>query len=294
MWNVRPRGPTAAMTPTADRSAGAGGPADDGPRRPPRERALRRAAAALAAFALVVLAFLLALRQPRVGTWLANAILSRVTLSPRASAHVAEVRGDWIGWLELRGLTVMRGDTLLASADTLRARYRLGALLAGRLHVSDVAVLGVRVTADARDTTKKVSKKPPLTFGQVLAGRFYTGLPLRFERLRLADVTIGGHSYAPDTGFRITHLAARASELRLGRGFAFRLDSLAAPLRPCGSGRAPASLALACALASGRAELGRLRFTSNGTAVDPAGGAAGGGTGSNAGGKGSNVEGHGA
>ena len=245
------------MTSTARRRDGADGPADQGPR---RSRALRWAVAVVLALAFGVLLALIAIRQPAVATWLANVLLARLTPLPRASARVAEARGDWIRWIELRGLRVTRGDTLLAGVDTLRARYRLDALVLGRLEVDALALHGVRVTADARDTTRRAVKRPALTFEQVLQGRFYTGPPLHVARLDLADATIGGHADAPDTGFRITRLAARASDVRLGRGFAFRIDSLAGGLHPGGGRRDSASFEVAAALAGGRAELGRLRF----------------------------------
>ena len=133
---------------------------------------LRWALALVLGLAGVVLLVLIALRQPGVATWLANAVLSRLSPLPRASARVDRVHGDWTGWIELDVLTVARGDTLLARADTLRARYRLGQLFAGRLDVTEVAVLGVRVTADARDTTKGETKGRPLTFAEILQGRF--------------------------------------------------------------------------------------------------------------------------
>jgi hypothetical protein len=207
-----------------------------------------------------VLLALIAIRQPAVGTWLANLLLSRFAPLPRASAHVASVRGDWIGWLELHDLRVVRGDTLLAAVDTLRARYRLGALVLGRLEVRELALSRVLVTADARDTTRRVSKPPPLTFEQVLQGRFYTGLPIHVGRLSLGEGTIGGRAGERDTAFRITRLALRARDLQLGRGLAFRVDSLAGVLHP-GAGRGDsAAFDVAASLAGGRAELGRLRF----------------------------------
>ena len=139
------------MTPSAPRSAGTGGPTEERPR---RSRALRWAVALSAALVGAVVAALVAVRQPAVGTWLANAILSRIAPLPRATMRVTEARGDWIGWIELRGLRITRGDTLLAGVDTLRARYRLGVLVLGRLDVDELLLHGVRVTADARDTTR--------------------------------------------------------------------------------------------------------------------------------------------
>jgi autotransporter translocation and assembly factor TamB len=207
----------------------------------------------------VVLA-LITLRQPAVGTWLANLLLSRLVPLPRATAHVASVRGDWIGWLELHDLRIVRGDTLLVSADTLRARYQLGALVLGRLDVPELSLARLHVTADARDTTRRVPKRPPLTFGQMLQGRFYTGLPIHVARLRLDAGTIGGRAREPDTGFRITRLHLRARDLRLGRGLAFRVDSLAGALHPGAGRRDSLAFAVAASLTGGRAELGRLRF----------------------------------
>src|ERR1041385_1806067 len=102
------------MTPSAASSSGTGGPPISTDERPRRSRAFRWAVAIGAALVGVVVVALVAIRQPAVGTWLANVVLSRVAVFPRASAHVDLVRGDWIGGLELRGLRVTRGDTLLA------------------------------------------------------------------------------------------------------------------------------------------------------------------------------------
>jgi len=256
------------MTPSAASSSGTAGPPISTNERPRRSRAFRWAVAIGSTLVGVVVVALVAIRQPAVGTWLANVVLSRVAVFPRASARVDLVRGDWIGELELRGLRVTRGDTLLAGADTLRARYRAGELLAGRLHVTDLALAGVRVTGDARDTTRTPPKGPPLTLGQMLQGRFYTGLPLRIDRLSVARGEIGGHADAPDTGFRLTRLALRARDLQLGHGFGFRVDSLAGGLHPGGGRRDSVSFDVAVALAGGRVQLGRLRFLGDSSDVE--------------------------
>ena len=259
------------MTSSAASSAGAGGPPRSPgsvPERPRRLRAFRWVLAGVLALAVALLLALVVIRQPGVGTRLANAVLSRVSPLPRAKARVADVRGDWIGWLELRGLTVTRGDTLLAAVDTLRARYDMMALLAGRLDVHEVALAGVRVTADARDTTRTESKGPSLTLGQILQGRFYGGLPIRVLRLSVVNAEIGGRAGAPDTGFRLARLTLRARDLQLGRGFGFRVDSLVGTLHPGAGRRDSVRFDVAAALAAGRAELGRLRFSGDSSDVE--------------------------
>src|SRR6185436_8433797 len=69
----RPRGPAAAMHPSPPRRAGAGGPADDPPRRTPIARWVVATVTVLAGSVLLAL---IAIRQPAVGTWLANVLLS--------------------------------------------------------------------------------------------------------------------------------------------------------------------------------------------------------------------------
>jgi len=259
------------MTPSAARSAGTGsppGPPGSGAERPRRLRAFRWVAILALVLAGGLAVALVAVRQPAVGTWLANAALSGVAPLPRATAHVDGVRGDWMTGLELHGLRVSRRDTLLAAVDTLRLRYQLGALLAGRLDVNEVTLAGVRVTADARDTTRGPATGPPLTLGQVLQGRFYSGLPLRIARLSVVRAEIGGHAGAPDTGFRLTTLSLHARDLALGRGFGFRIDSLAGGLHPGGGRRDSATFSLSAALAGGRAEVGELRFRGDSSDVE--------------------------
>src|SRR5262245_22562631 len=206
-------------------------PAGGGP--PARRARGRRTLVALVGLAAGALLAWIVLRQSGVATALVNTLLARVTPVPRATVHVDRVHGDWVGWLELDGLRVTRGDTLLARVDTLRARYSLAALVVGRVDVGELTIHGVLATDDLRDTTKRdVRPKPALTFEQILQGRFYTGWPLRIDRASLSDAVIGGRALAPDSGFRIMRLHAGAHGIRLGRGFAFQLDSLGASLVP--------------------------------------------------------------
>src|SRR5262249_11400839 len=124
----------------------------------------------------------------------------------------------------------------------------------------DVGLHGVLVTADLRDTTRRAATKPPLSLGQILAGRFYTGWPLHVESVRVSDATFGGMAVAPDSGARSERLSVRARAIRLGRGFEFQLDSLAATLYPRGGTRDSVVLVLAGGLSNGGVELRRLRF----------------------------------
>src|SRR5262245_17455826 len=110
------------------------------------------------AFAGLFTALLLALQSPRVATSAVSAVLARIHVLPRSTLRVAEVRGSWVRSLELRGIRMARGDTLLAAVDTLRVRYRPSALLLGTIDVRELTLDGVVVTADIVDTTRT---KPP-------------------------------------------------------------------------------------------------------------------------------------
>jgi translocation and assembly module TamB len=183
---------------------------------------------ALIGLVALAVAGLLALRHPAVGTALANAVLGRIAGLPRSKAHVAEVRGDWLTGLELRGLRVTRGDTLLAAIDTLRVRHSLLALLGGTVHVRDLAIRGAIVTTDVIDTTRRAPPTRRLTYADIVRGRFYGGPRLRVDRIAIDDGCWAAGANAPDTALRIEQVSLHARDFRLGGGFEFVVDSLAA------------------------------------------------------------------
>ena len=89
---------------------------------------------------------LFAVRQPPIATRLVRLVLTRVPGPPGATMTVGNVRADWTSRIELTGLAITRGDTLLAAVDTVRATYNLLSLLGGRLRVRELEVAGIVVT----------------------------------------------------------------------------------------------------------------------------------------------------
>lgn len=215
----------------------------------------------------LVAAGLVLLQRPAIGTSFANAVFARFHPVPRATVGVAEVRGDWLTHLELRGVRITRGDTLLGSIDTLRARYGLGSLLTGKLHVRDLHLSGVFVTADIVDTTTSAKRGPPLTLADLLRGRFYSGPPIRVDRLAIQDATYSDRGGSRDSLVILDHIGLLARRVRLGGDFSFELDSL-------GLGRAPRStgsridFGIAARLDRGRFEAHSLRFRSGSSTAD--------------------------
>jgi hypothetical protein len=107
------------------------------PRFRPRVRLVARAIGVVAlvlvaAIVLAVVAHLIALRNPALATRVANSVLANVTFAPRSTTTVARVATDVFGRLDVAGLRVARGDTVIAAIDTLRVRHRLLSGLAGR------------------------------------------------------------------------------------------------------------------------------------------------------------------
>jgi autotransporter translocation and assembly factor TamB len=216
--------------------------------------------------ALLVLG-VVAVQQPSIATGLVNAVLGRFAPAPRAKLSVARVSGDWLTHLEIRGVRLARGDTLLASVDTLRVRHRWVSLLTGRLRVTALEVGGVIVTADIADTTRPTPPPRPLTLADLLRGRFYGGPTLRVDRFVLRDARYGGRAGAPDSGLRLVSIAAEAHDVRLGRGFAFVLDTLALHALPRAQGEG-ARLGLAASLEDGRLDARSLVIRGAGSALD--------------------------
>ena len=207
----------------------------------------------------------LALQLPAVGTRVANLVLARVPTVPGARLWAREVRGSWLADLELRGLRVARGDTALASVDTLRARYRLAELLLGRVRLLRLELDGVAVSAEIAAPRGPRPPRPPLGLADVLRGRFYDGPALVADRLTLGDGRYGGYAGAPDSGWRFRGVTLAARDVRLGGGFAFAIDSLAFAALPPGSSGPLTRATLSGALAGGRAELAALRVRSAGS-----------------------------
>lgn len=223
---------------------------------------------ALALLVVVVLSALLALQNPVLATRFVNAALHRLPALARSTMRVEHVSGSWIGGLDLTGFRMMRGDTLLIAADTVRVRYRSASLLGGRLDAQDLLLAGVVVTADLVDTTasRPKPKRAPLTLGDVLRGRFYTGPAFAVDRLTVRSARYGGRFGVPDSSSFLTDVDLRAHGVRLGRSFSFQVDSLTARRSPV-AGAGAIDLALVAGAVDGHFDLRSLELRTDSSAA---------------------------
>jgi hypothetical protein len=210
----------------------------------------------------LVVVLLVALGQPPIATAFAKAVLSGIHPLPRASLELREARGVGLTHLDLRGLRLTRGDTLIAAVESVQARYGLASLLAGELHVRDLAIEGLFLTPElwngAPEPRAPKLPGPPLTLARLLRGRFYSGPAFRVDRLR-----IRGALQADSTETAVTLDARR---IRLGKGFSFAIDSLQAH-QVAGVGKG-LELDLRARLERGRFEAPVLHFRGDSSAVD--------------------------
>ena len=222
------------MTPETDRPAQ--GSLREPPARPTLPAVARRIVVVLLAGAsalfLIAALGLLLLQQPSVGRWALARLVARAAGAPRSTVAIGAVRGDWITRLEARGLRVSRGDTVVVRADTLRAAYSLLDLLAGRYVIHDARIAGAYVTLPPPDTSR--ASATPLRIAEWLAGRFWTGNPVRIERLSLERCGFATASPARAPRAEGIELAARGIALG-GGSFAFEIDTLAARFLPAGA-----------------------------------------------------------
>ncbi|HET9325476.1 MAG TPA: translocation/assembly module TamB domain-containing protein [Candidatus Eisenbacteria bacterium] len=213
---------------------------------------------------LLVVLFV-AMGQPPIATAVVKAVLARVHPLPGSSLGVTEVRGDWWTSLEIRGLRLTRGDTLIAGVEFLRARYGLASLLTGELRVRDLDVEGLVLTPDLWSGPPKAPRRkparPPLTLARLLRGRFYDGPAFRIDQLTLRGVlrTLAARESS------LTTLSLDGRRIRMGRAFSFAIDSLRARRQSPGSG---IELDLRAQLEDGRFEAPLLRFRGDSSAVD--------------------------
>lgn len=228
-------------------------PAPPGPAPPRRHAWIRWLLGILVGLVgMVVLVFVL-LGRPPIATRFTNTVLARV-VPPGSRVRIERVSGDWITRLELSGVRVTRGDTLVLAVDTLRAHYRTSALIAGRIHVRDLDLAGLYVAPlpGAPDTTGP--RTPAPTLADWLKGRFYAGAPMRADRVTIRGARYVADPNAPDSGLVIERLDARISDLLVGGGFSFTLDTLSLRARPAGPASPPIDVGLAARLHDGRLE----------------------------------------
>src|SRR5262249_30678350 len=156
------------------------------------------------------------------------------------------------------------------AVDTVRARYRLISLFAGRLDASEVTVAGARALASPPDTTRPPPEKPSLSLADLVRGRFYRGLPIRVARLDVRGARFGGRAGAPGCGLRVGPIDRAARDVRLGRGLPLELDTRPAQLDPGADAAQRIEVALGASLADGRLDVRSLRARSVGSRVDAA------------------------
>jgi hypothetical protein len=209
------------------------------------------------AFVLVA-SLLLALQVPRIGTGLANSVLRRISTVPGATLAVGEVRGNWLTRLELRDLRMVRGDTVLVAADTVRLGIRPWNLLAGRLDLGALEIVGPTVSSALASGRPDSGEGPSLSPAEILRGRFYTGPELRVERLDVRRERYGTTANPDAPGLRIDGVSLVARDLEMGDTLAVVIDSLALRYVSAAPGAGAVHLVLAATVAEGRLDVGRL------------------------------------
>jgi len=222
---------------------------------------------------LPIVVAVVALQNSSVATRFVNFALGRLPALARSDMKVTRVRGDWITGLELTGFRLARGETLLVAVDTVGVNYRMPSLLAGRLDVAHLELAGVIVTTDLIDTSTTGRRSPntrraPLTLADVLRGRFYTGPPIAVDRIAIRRGRYGGRYGAPDSNLVLTDVDLRAHGLRLGREFAFHIDSLTARRHTPDGRVATMEVALAASMEHGRLATRTLRFHTDRSTID--------------------------
>jgi autotransporter translocation and assembly factor TamB len=185
----------------------------------------------LLAVGLVLAAlFAVVLRVPAVTTRVASFAFRSIHVLPNTRMTVGRVEPAGAVTYRLVGWRWTRGDTLLASADTVVVRAGFGWLWNTRLEVGDVDARGVVVTdallflRDARRPRERIE------FADFLRGRFYEGPPLTIGRLRVHGGR-WGRDGEDGPGRRRERIVVRALDARhvaLGSRFGFELDSLRA------------------------------------------------------------------
>lgn len=187
-------------------------------------RWFRRAIIALLLLVVAPLGGVLAVLGTETGTrWLLIEALSRTADEWRLQA----VRGDLLSTLELDQLYWRSGESSLA-LDSTRLAWQPSALFTGLLHVEELRVVGVRVTAPAGEPEPEPAGPPSVP---------ELPLAVRIDRLHVEDVRtdIGGNEfqlYGADLATRIEGrtlhietLTASAPEWNVAAAGEVRIDS---------------------------------------------------------------------
>ena len=208
--------------------------------------------------------------RARTGAAAAAEVLARqASPVPHTTLTVERASGSWVRSLRLTGVSLTRPDSAtgtavsMAQVDTLAVSYRLGALLRGRLHLSEVSVHGpsltLRQAADSTwDWARALAGDATTALDDTSAGR-----PIRIDRVRVAEGRFAAQFYAGgrDSTARIRDLSVRARALRLAPTLEGRLDTLGLRAH-LPADTSTLRLAARAALSDRRLDLDTLRLTS--------------------------------
>lgn len=216
---------------------------------------------------LLVGVVLLGLQTETGATTAAQFLARQANPFPGTHLTVERASGNWVRSLRLTNVSLTRPDSPtgapvpMAHVDTIAARYSLGALLRGRVHLRSLTLRGPSVTMrQAADSSWDWGRllPPPAEPPDTSAGT-----PVRVDRVALSGGQFTADFYAGsrDSTARVRDVTLRGGALTLSPSIGGRLDTLS--LR----GQYPADtttlrLAAAGALSPTRLRLDTLRLTS--------------------------------
>ncbi|MFB6272408.1 MAG: translocation/assembly module TamB domain-containing protein [Salinibacter sp.] len=211
---------------------------------------------------------LLAVQTEMGATAAVQFLAPRVNPMPNTTLSVEQASGNWVRSLRLTNVSLTRPDSAgddavtMAHVDTLAVRYRLWALLEGRLHFPAVSVSGPSVTLrQAPDSTWDWLRRTP--GDEASAADTSAGMPIRVDRLRVTNGQFRASFYAGgrDSTAHVRDVSLRAHDLQLGPSYGGTLDTLGLQGQLPGDTTA-LSLAARGALSSHRLQLDTLALTS--------------------------------
>jgi len=216
------------------------------------------------AFALVMLA---ALHTRRGMTAAVNLALHLAKPWRGAEMTVADARRGFLSGIEVYGVHIRQeGAAFDARIDTMRVGYRIADLLDRPLRIRSILVTGVRLGARFPFPRERGNEKSG------------GGANLAFHRveLRRGSARLLIPAAGRDSVLELDGVALAGSEIRITRGVAFTLDTLAAFLRAPAPPAAEIRIAASGTLAPGRIHVrsmaiqgDRTRISGTGTLVLP-------------------------
>lgn len=174
-------------------------------------------------------ALLLLLQTETVATAAAQFLARQANPFPQTELTIERASGNWVRSLRLENVALTRTDSTdghqpLAQIDTVTARYSLGALLQGRVHLRRVTLRSPSVTMrQAADSTWNWGPVLPTPSPDTSAGP-----PVRIDAFQLSDGTFRAAYYArtQDSTARIENLEVRARAVEVSPSLTGRLDTL--------------------------------------------------------------------